>query len=247
MTKVCLIGNSHVAALKLGWPRIQARFPTMDLVFFASAGLSITFEVQDGKLVCPDPRIRKRLALTSGGEGDIEPVYDVYVLCGLELSSMRAFRAYAAKRRAEKAAVGRTVEDLVAAMEPALRDTIAIEVAAKLRALTEAPMFMIATPLPAHERHVEFWDRLKALEMEATVAQSYHLACKNVAGEHEAIFLPQPAQTVGENGLTTRNRFYLLKPDQVAAEKSLHTHMNPDYGAIVLRDALEKIEALTKL
>ena len=244
MTKVCLIGNSHVAALKLGWPQVQARFPATDLVFFASAGLSITFEVQDGKLVCPDPRIRKRLALTSGGEGDVAPVYDVYVLCGLELSSMRAFRAYAAKRRAEGAKVGRTVDDFVAAMKPALRDTIAIEVAAKLRTLTDAPIFAIATPLPAQERHVELWDRLKSLGLEATVAQSYDIACSDVAGEQGATFLPQPAETVGENGLTTRNRFYLLRPDQVAAEKSLHTHMNPDYGAIVLRDALEKIGAL---
>lgn len=246
MTKVCLIGNSHVGALKLGWPQIQAQFPGIELVFFASAGLSITFEVLDGKLVCPDPRARHRMAVTSEREGDIEPNYDAYVLCGLALSSMRAFRAHSAKRmefRAAGKALGSSVEDYVAAMEPAIRDTIAIDVTAKLRTLTRAPIFVIATPLPARERHVELWGRLKENKQEATVVQAYNAACTNVAGEYGAIFVPQPAETTDETGLTTRNRFYLLRPDQVAEEKSLHTHMNPDFGAIVLRDALERVEA----
>ncbi len=45
------------------------------------------------------------------------------------------------------------------------------------------------------------------------------------------------------SGLTTRKRFYLLPPEEVAKESTLHTHMNPGYGAIVLRDALERIAA----
>jgi hypothetical protein len=135
------------------------------------------------------------------------------------------------------------VEDYVAAMEPAIRDTIAIDVAAKLRSLTKAPIFIIATPLPAHERHAELWLRLKKNNQEATVVQAYNAACARVAGEHDAIFLPQPAETADETGLTTRKQFYLLRPDQVAEEKSLHTHMNLEFGAIILRDTLEKVEA----
>ncbi len=244
MTKVCVIGNSHVAALKLGWPEIQAQFPRVELTCFASAGLSVAYEVSDGKLVCPDPRIKQRLAYTSQTDGDIRPVYDVYILCGLALSSMKAFRAYIAKRVELKAAgtpIGTTVEDYAAAMAPALRDTIAIDVAAKLRTLTQAPIFVIATPLPAYERHVELWGRIKENFQESTVAQAYDLACTRVAAEHDAVFLPQPVEVTDESGLTTRNQFYLLKPEQVAEEKSLHTHMNPAFGAVVLRDALEKI------
>ena len=78
MRKICLIGNSHLAVLKLGWPQIQAQFSSMELVFFAVAGLSLQLEIVGGKLVAPDERIRKRLAVTSERDGDIEPGYDAF-------------------------------------------------------------------------------------------------------------------------------------------------------------------------
>jgi len=241
--RVCLIGDSHLAALKLGWPRIQAGFPAVTPVFFAVPASLLQLEISDGKLVAPNARVRKRLANTSGGDGDIGPDYDVYVLCGLELSSMRGLRAYFANRPAAGALCGATADDFAAVMEPALRECLACDIAAKLRKLTAAPLFFIANPLPAHERHAARWQRLRNARLEATVAEAYERACSGIAGCHAASFIPQPAETLDPSGLTTRSRFYLLAPDEVAKETSLHTHMNPDFGAIVLRDALQKIEA----
>lgn len=243
MPRVCLIGDSHLAALKLGWPRIQPQFPGMTLVFYAVPASLLHVEIVGGKLVAPEERIRKRLARTSEGDGDIGPDHDVYVLCGLELALMKALRGFFAKRAAARAAgavYGNKVGDLALAMEPALRDTIACDVAAKLRQLTKAPLFLIANPLPAYERHAEQWERLKKREH---IAEACEIACKKIAADHAAIFIPQPAETVDATGLTTRNTYYLLPPDQVARETTPHTHMNADYGAIILRDALEKIEA----
>ena len=96
MTSVCLIGNSHLAVLKLGWPDIQVRFVDIDmeLDFYAAAGGSLAVTVANGSLVPADDATRKRFAVTSGKSGDIEPNYSACVLCGLMLNAMTAARAY---------------------------------------------------------------------------------------------------------------------------------------------------------
>jgi hypothetical protein len=245
MTAICLIGNSHVGALKLGWPEIEAQFPGFMLDFYASAGQSMQLDVVDGKLV-PAPDIRKRLAATSGKDGDIEGTYDAYVVCGLTLSSMRAMHAYNAKFvEMRQAAQYKTagVDDFAQAMEPALRGAIAVDVIAKLRKITKAPIFLIGTPYGAHVRHEQLWEKLKARGHEAVVAQAYDAACKRIAAELSATFVPQPAETVAGNGFTTRETFFLFPLDYVRSEKAEHTHMNASFGAIVLRDVLGKARA----
>jgi hypothetical protein len=243
MTSICLIGNSHIGALKLGWPEIEAQFPGFLLDFYASAGQSMQLEVQGGKLVPATDAIRKRLAATSGKDGDIEATYDAYVVCGLTLSAMRAVHAYDA-RVAELRRLGRDeaagVEDFAQAMEPVLRGAIAVDVIAKLRQITKAPIFLIGTPYGAYVRHVELWEALKVRKHEDVVAQAYDTVCKKIADELSAIFVPQPAETIADNGYTTREPFFLFPLDYVRSEKAEHTHMNASFGAIVLRDVLEK-------
>lgn len=240
MTTVCLIGNSHVGALKLGWPEIEAQFPGFTLDFYASAGQSMQLEVRDGKLVPPTPEIRKRLAATSGKDGDIEAGYDAYVVCGLTLSSMRALHAY----NANFAASGKAgVQDFARAMEPALRGAIAVDVIAKLRQITRAPIFLIGTPYGAFVRHEQLWEKLKSRGHEEAVARAYDATCNKIAEELSAVFVPQPPETVAENGFTTREAFFLFALDYVRGEKAEHTHMNAGFGAVVLRDVLVKARA----
>ena len=84
MTSVCLIGNSHLGALKLGWPSIAADFPEMELDFYASAGDSLAFSVSGNRLEPVTEDIRKRLAYTSQKTGDIEANYDAYLPMNIE-------------------------------------------------------------------------------------------------------------------------------------------------------------------
>jgi hypothetical protein len=246
MTAVCLIGNSHVGALKLGWPDIEAEFPGFTLDFYASAGQSMDLEVRDGKLVPATPEIRRRLAATSGKDGDIEAGYDAYVVCGLTLSAMRALNAYDAKfTELRQAGLHKTAmpEDFALAMEPALRGAIAVDVITKLRRITRAAIFLIGTPYGAYIRHEQLWEKLKSRGHEEVVAQAYNAACSKIAEGLSATFLPQPAETVAENGFTTRETFFLFPLDYVRNEKAQHTHMNAAFGAVVLRDVLEKARA----
>jgi len=246
MTSVCLIGNSHLAVLKLGWPDVQAEFANVELDFYAAAGGSLELAVSNGRLVPADDPTRKRLAVTSGKSGDIEPNYSAYVICGLTLSAMTAVHAFTRRLRelqSDRGAQAATDTDFDGPVYDALRDTLAIDVLRKLREITAAPAFLIATPLPAYERHSEIWDRLTRQKQNERLARVYNAACDRLARELGATFLSQPPETIGENGLTTPAEYYLLPLDYVRTEKAPHTHMNQAYGAIILRNALEKIRA----
>ncbi len=70
MTSICLIGNSHLGALKLGWPSIAAEFPEMNLDFYASAGDSLDLAVMAGRIEPTTDAIRQRLAYTSEKSGE---------------------------------------------------------------------------------------------------------------------------------------------------------------------------------
>lgn len=246
MTSVCLIGNSHLAVLKLGWPDVQGEFADIELDFYAAAGGSLDLTVSNGCLVPADDPTRKRLAITSGKSGDIEANYSAYIVCGLTLSAMTAVRAFTKRLtelRAAHQAQAASDADFEGAVYDALRDALAIDVLRKLREITQASVFLIATPLPAYERHVEIWDRLTSQKQNERLARIYNAACDRLAREFAATFLPQPPETIGENGLTTPSDFYLLPVDYVRTEKAPHTHMNQAYGAIILRNALKKTRA----
>lgn len=249
MPIVCLIGNSHVANLKKALPAVAPDFPGIETIFFASDGTSMELDIVSGKLAARAAHVRERMAMTSKTDGDIAPVYDAYVACGLTLSSMRAIRAF---QRARKEAGPRpkasTAEEIAEIMAPAVHASLALDITSKLRQLTSAPIFVIATPLTAHERHSELWQNLEKRDRVGLLAAAFMLACSKAAEANKAIFVPQPPQTVGPNALTTRPEFYLLTPEQTKAERAHHAHMNTAFGAIVLRDVLERVaEALPRL
>jgi len=245
MTSVCLIGNSHLGALKLGWPSIEAEFPQMELDFYASAGDSLGFVVSGNRLEPATDAIRQRLAYTSEKSGDIEANYDAYVVCGLLLSFVRAMQSFRQTLSTLRNSEQRYRDITVAAtnnIHDLLRPLLFADVLTKLRQITKAPIYLIATPLPALERHPEI--EKYGGYLKSTLLPAYHKACERIAQEFDATFLAQPSETTGPIEFTTRKEFYLLPPHNVAEEKAVHTHMNAAFGAIVLKDALERIRAV---
>ena len=148
MAAICMIGNSHLAPLKRGWPEVQSAFPDFALDFYASIGGSLQLEVSDGRLVAAHEKLHVHLATKSGKSGDIEPTYDAYVVCGLGLQAMSAIEAYMVRLvqlRESGTAKAKRTEDLIAAMELVLRASLAVDILSKLRRITAAPIFLIPT------------------------------------------------------------------------------------------------------
>jgi hypothetical protein len=85
--KICIIGNSHVAALKLAWVNhFDKRCKKdNDITFFASPGNSLrSLKLENNKLIPDSEQLKKNLRATSGGKSFIELAsYDVFLLYGL--------------------------------------------------------------------------------------------------------------------------------------------------------------------
>jgi hypothetical protein len=50
MTRIAIVGNSHVAALKMGWDLIENNYQHLDIVFFASVGKAAQDRELKGKV-----------------------------------------------------------------------------------------------------------------------------------------------------------------------------------------------------
>ncbi|BBL75046.1 hypothetical protein [Methylomagnum ishizawai] len=82
--KICLLGNSHSAALKIAYDALDADSrKALDVTFFASrgGGLAKALEPQGKKLISTDELITSHIGYTSGGLTFIDPeAYDVFIL-----------------------------------------------------------------------------------------------------------------------------------------------------------------------
>lgn len=83
--RICVIGNSQMAVLKLGWDAVAADHPGVTMAFFGAPGDRLAgLERQGGRLVATDPDLAKRVGFTSGGADAVEPgAHDAVLLAGL--------------------------------------------------------------------------------------------------------------------------------------------------------------------
>jgi hypothetical protein len=235
MPKVCVIGDSHAAALTLGWPSIKSAFPDLAFTWFAAnETLYDGLVLADGKLMATTQELIERFEYTSRGLRAIAGDYDLYLLCGLKLAPQQAFVArkeYWSRHGAIPVAAFKT--EIPEAIEAELRNSAAARMLAMLRTIASAPIGAIAIPRP------HSFDEPRALAPAAIrrlrlLADAFETACRRVAEEHGAIFLPQPAETLADDNAMGSKSVFAARPK----EDPDRGHKNAAYGAIVLRDAL---------
>lgn len=85
--KICIIGNSHVAAIKNAWDEVSCDHPSHELYFFAAPGSHLrNLDLVDCYLAPKTEGLAKKLAYTSGGNTHIDlNLFDAFIICGLEL------------------------------------------------------------------------------------------------------------------------------------------------------------------
>ncbi|MBC7738902.1 MAG: hypothetical protein H7245_17185 [Candidatus Saccharibacteria bacterium] len=134
--KICIIGSSHIASLKLGWEMVRDQFADDELVFFGGPRKSWrNSRAINGKLVSIDPKLTENIRLTSGGLHEIDPnQYDAFLLYGLVLRVPRL------RRGISKAVMQETVKDVV---EMGLTK----KVAKRLRSITNTTVWIGANPM----------------------------------------------------------------------------------------------------
>lgn len=233
--KICVIGSSHTASLKEGWERMSALHPDVELVFFSSLGRTMrTLRVRDGTLFSIDPKVARRLAVTSGGKEVIRPEdYDAFLIYGVDLRVPRVERGISS-------AVFQAVVDNVLASSPTTF------IAERLRRITGKTIWIAPTPLetslepPEPDRTYRSYDSvISALQSAIPVA--------------EARLLGQPPATICDDFKTllefgnwaTRRRTEPgaphARPAQDTGVQGEFRHMNADFGALWLEANLPVI------
>jgi len=104
MTRLCLMGNSHLAALKLGWDRLRDAHPDVAVTFFGSRGAGVCkgMRLEGGALV-PSAQDLVNFRWTSGGLKEIRlEDFDCFALVALGFAPRWVWRL---ARRFEESAV----------------------------------------------------------------------------------------------------------------------------------------------
>lgn len=238
MIRLCIIGNSHAAALKHAAAEVCARNPDIQLSFFAAkSNMTGDLAVQDGVYRPLTDALADQIALTSGGLRAIDPQdWDAYLVYG-----------FSRRPHPKDFALGLSHGFRRAIFAERIAQCLLPQHLAALRSLGTAPIFAALTPMPAPTGTMRR-RRLLRHHDEVAVAQ------ETCGDPHGATLVPQPDSTILD-GLFTRPEYSAgSAPLDTAqpAPKQPHDrgetrHMNAAYGKVwlttflpILRQALSK-------
>lgn len=217
--RICAIGNSFVGAIKNGWDIVRPRYPSVDLVFFASPKDRIAaIELKDGALVPANDSLRSDLTFTSGGRQSIViRDYDAFLLYGLQFH----FRGLRLPQGLSSAVINAVLHDRYVR-------TINYRIAATIRGQTAAPIVAAPVPLRAEPMNVD----------SGSLTYSEVIGLMNAQFREQGItFVGQPAETITNEWQTkhefTKGSFRLGVDEKTAREQHIQNdfgHMNPDFG-----------------
>lgn len=245
MTKMCVIGNSHVAALKLGWEAIKNDVPDVEVTFFGAHRDSFDELVSHGrKLVPQSDNVRKSMAFTSGGHREIViDDYDVFVVHGLLLSFQRLVNFFLLREGRHV----RSSEPLARDVKAVLDKCVCIKLAERIARFGK-PVWI--SPQPFISEHVlegdelewKPWRELVDVNGKPTHAIQRLLAQWNDYLEQHDVIV-QPSETVTRQVFTRK----MFSTDSIRLSRGMDmkhpetdvVHMNAKYGALVMGSAIE--------
>jgi hypothetical protein len=251
MKEICVIGNSHIAALKLGWDAIRSDFPDVELFFFGAPGRKMVgLTAANGQLEPTNDVQRKYFRQTSGGRESIHGNYDAYLFHALQFSigKLEWFigkeRSEDQQRDARRPISGACFLECFVGI---LRDTRAVETIVELRKITAAPVTLTAQAMPSEDESESILAQLDRIGDAAAVHRTFDAAANILADELKIEFFPQPAETLAGPCRTKR----LYSTDSVGLAGGLKTarpkddyyHMNAAFGALLLRTWLDSSPA----
>lgn len=163
--RICVIGNSHLGAAKLGWGDVAPMHPRQEMTFFGAPwDMLRDLDLQAGTLVARTEKLRHKLRRSSGGIDRIDPAqFDGFILYGLQFGPRRVLHTYRSFRpcsfewreelvdlapfRRERGPVQAISERLFDKIAVAgLGGTLAVHIAAQIREVSDAPVKLVAAP-----------------------------------------------------------------------------------------------------
>ncbi len=229
--KVCIIGNSQVACLKAAWDATRGDTPGVEMTFFATFGESHKhLEIEGRRLVPRSAVVRDQILYTAGRDEIVASDYDVFLVCGCGTDLLPV------DARVSSNVLRTTVRDI-------LTTSLAYRLAAMLRSISDAPIYIIASPLK-DERTAP---SAPAEYVPYTAVFPLLTEALDIAGTR---LLAQPEQTITGGHFTkfeySKDAVHLATREGL--EGKLYRddetgHMNTAYGIIRLRDFFDAVSA----
>jgi hypothetical protein len=240
--QVCLIGDSHTAALRHGWALVRQDFPEIEIAFFAAHRRYMgDLAVEGGRLVPQSEDLRLRL-----NRGKPEPAIaadcDRYLLCGMDYSIYQVMNKLMRFRSEDQAPDNRAPVSSACyrlAMTGCLRGTASMQVARKLRAITARPMTIVPAPRISDATELKLYPKLEETGDADRIADYFAAASDILCREVDAGIVEQPPETL-RDPLRTLAVYAKDAPrefDELPRPEGWkdYQHMNAAYGALVLR------------
>jgi hypothetical protein len=243
MTRVCFIGDSHLATLKFGLSSVADDFSNIEATFFASHGKTMRDLALSGNRIVPgNESLASFLERTSNGRIAIDGKFDVYLVHGLEISlavPLLMIRALKTDPTLPEWPPQDGDDSFRKSLRAALRRSISARIVKMLREITRAPVLFSPAPVSAAQLP-DLRQRLVRRDENTRLVEMFEDECSALARRMDAIFLPQPLVTRGDDGVATKPA-YSQSPARFSAALAAvedKSHMNAEYGAAVLRDFL---------
>lgn len=244
MKRLCVIGDSHLAAMHLGWNLIKDEHPEIEATFFGSPSDAFAdLRVENGALVPDSEAALKHVKFTSGGETEIRADrYDVFAVVALGFSISKIVAHLYKHYRCEEHRFHRGASQFVSnacfnqALTGMVHDSLALTITRKLRSISDRPILVVPQALPSNAAcQKPFWDNMTKKGDYALIARSFDEVKSNLRAEGQRI-LEQPEET--KNGdLFTKDEYRkgslrLHGEYKVNHPDNDFSHMNPAFGAL---------------
>lgn len=248
--KIGVIGNSHIAAFKLGWEEIKAEYPGIDMTFFGSPTTSMRFfRVEDNCLLPTNDTLRENLRWTSGGYEHIPGGMDAYIAVGMGFSFVHLMDLLKNHRPPSEYDPSDASQQLISesffhsAMEGTLKNSNALKLIAQIRQISAAPMVYVPNPYSTtdvldSDRYRHFHSR----PIRDRVFDYYRDGLNEMVSGASVRVIEQPDDTIADRMFTTsrysKGSIKLKRGMSSPHNGDDYFHMNAAFGATSLRDVL---------
>lgn len=244
--RLCVIGNSHIVAVKKGWPLAGETTVGFVPTFFAAPGNWMAdLQIVDGKLAAGSERAKKLMALSSGGENEIDPTcFDAFLVVGMFVRFKRVVRIYENHRLASHAGAGHQLiseSALAAATLGLIEESAAAKTIESLRTLTSGPIALIPEPLPSEK--IVGTDPFWSGDYFPMLHDVYLEQLQRMAATRLVDLVTQEQDTI-MRGAFTAARYSVGAVQMLNGkeyQKDEFLHMNSEFGAKALRSALGQL------
>jgi hypothetical protein len=239
MTRICIISDSSVNAIKTGWPLVESQYPDCELTYFAAGRDNMrTLEVSDGRLISNDPHCAQRMRRSSDGLDAITNDYDWYLIFALGFNLnfiVHLCMMYRIECEGTDERVPVSDACFQGAVEGELYDSMAMATVFKLRQITSAPIAMVAAPMRCRLQASSGMRRMRETGVDQSIKNLANGVAQHLARKHDFRLFLQPEHTLS-TPLTT-DSMYSRVPGATDG------HMNAAFGKEVWNAVLDRFPA----